>query len=274
MLPSPTRAYTLTPLPTSQRLLRTLLTNTHAATIFAQHFKVTHEELVILRDRSGAVVAGKREYLQDVKIPQEALLQSERKSEGEGVEKEETTYPPPKSAWMLKPLGMSRRLLETLGDEAEAKRVFEEYFEIDQIHKSGQEERDEVKVWYDRQGGVVGCRGEGVKRLAILSARREWWVERCAYFRTAFISDVVARLSDELIYATTSQRLSLVNHEHMDVTHPWSVEIDSVLSCLTSVIALFTPTSMGSFTSLSTALEWYDNKIHFIKWHLFRIIWL
>lgn len=173
MLPSPTRAYTLTPLPTSQRLLRTLLTNTHAATIFAQHFKVTHEELVILRDRSGAVVAGKREYLQDVKIPQEALLQSERKSEGEGVEKEETTYPPPKSAWMLKPLGMSRRLLETLGDEAEAKRVFEEYFEIDQIHKSGQEERDEVKVWYDRQGGVVGCRGEGVKRLAILSARRE-----------------------------------------------------------------------------------------------------
>ncbi|OXG47020.1 hypothetical protein C351_06350 [Cryptococcus neoformans c8] len=173
MLPPPTRAYTLTPLPTSQRLLCTLLTNTHAATIFAQHFKVNPQELAILRDRRGAVIAGKAEYLQDVKFPQEVLLQPERKGEGEGGEEEEATYPPPKSAWILNPLGMSRRLLEKLGDETEAKRVFGGYFEIDQIQTSGQEERDEVKVWYDRQGGVIGCRGEGVKRLAILSARRE-----------------------------------------------------------------------------------------------------
>ncbi|OXC68022.1 hypothetical protein AYX13_03475 [Cryptococcus neoformans] len=173
MLPPPTRAYTLTPLPTSQRLLCTLLTNTHAATIFAQHFKVNPQELAILRDRWGAVITGKAEYLQDVKFPQEALLQPERKGEGEGGEEEEATYPPPKSAWILNPLGMSRRLLEKLGDETEAKRVFGEYFEIDQIQTSGQEERDEVKVWYDRHGWVIGCRGEGVKRLAILSARRE-----------------------------------------------------------------------------------------------------
>ncbi|KIR27845.1 hypothetical protein CNBG_9522 [Cryptococcus deuterogattii R265] len=169
----PTRAYTLTPLPTSQRLLRTFLTNRHAATIFAQHFKVTPEELVIFRDRSGAVIAGKAEYLQEVKFPQKALLQPERRGEEEGGEEEEAAYPPPKSAWMLNPLGMSRRLLETLGDEAEAKRVFGGYFEIDQTEELGQEERDEVKVWYDGEGGVIGCRGEGVRRLAILNTRKE-----------------------------------------------------------------------------------------------------
>ncbi|KIR78867.1 hypothetical protein I305_04698 [Cryptococcus gattii E566] len=173
MSPRPTRAYTLTPLPTSQRLLRTLLTNRHAATIFAQHFKVTPEELVIFRDKSEAVIAGKAEYLQDVKFPQKALLQPERKGKGEGGEEEEAGYPPPKSAWMLNPLGMSRRLLETLGDEEEAKRVFGGYFEIDQIEGLGQEERDEVRVWYDGEGGVIGCRGEGVGRLAILSTRKE-----------------------------------------------------------------------------------------------------
>nr|ODN96664.1 hypothetical protein L204_03373 [Cryptococcus depauperatus CBS 7855] len=142
----PQIAYTLTPLATSRRLLQTLTTYEAAKKSFSQFFKVSPEDLAVLRDESGDLIVGKREYVLQFSFLSGIFLE------------DVVNFPPPNHAFALAPLGMGRRLLETLAIEESARKTFSGYFGIPE---------DEVCIWRDENGSVIGARGEGVEGLGI-----------------------------------------------------------------------------------------------------------
>ncbi|WVQ82503.1 hypothetical protein IAT38_004632 [Cryptococcus sp. DSM 104549] len=149
--PTPTAAFTIAPIAMSRRMLQGLTTRSAAAKPFADHFKVPAEEILVLRDKNGAVLAGKKGVVEVIEFPEESFLPT---AEGE----EEGAVPTPTSANSITPLGMGRKLLQSLSEDEGARRAFAQYFET---------EPKEIVVFRDAKGAILGGTRERVGGLGI-----------------------------------------------------------------------------------------------------------